>query len=73
MVYGKLFPRAVVAVFYGTRRDTGMTIDTFFFINLDDRRQRIFFHKAPPLSNISQATYRLFCASRAGFKMEFLI
>jgi hypothetical protein len=50
MVYGYLFPGAVVAVFYRARRDTGMTVNTFFLINSDDRRQFVCLHKQPPLN-----------------------
>jgi hypothetical protein len=38
MVYGYLIPGAVVTVFYRAGRDTGMTVNTFFLVNPDDRR-----------------------------------
>jgi hypothetical protein len=48
VVYDYLLPGAVVAVFYRAGRDTGMTVDAFFLINPDDRRQFICLHKLPP-------------------------
>jgi hypothetical protein len=47
VVYGYLCSRAVVAVFYRTRGNTGMTVDTFFLVNPDHRRQ-FTFHGSPP-------------------------
>jgi hypothetical protein len=49
MVYRYRLSRAVIAVFYRTRGDTGMTVNALFFINPNNRRQ--FFH-APPPENI---------------------
>jgi hypothetical protein len=38
MVDGYFFSGAVVTVLYRTRRNTGMTVDAFFFVNCDNRR-----------------------------------
>jgi hypothetical protein len=43
VVYRYLFPRAVVAVLYGTGSDAGMAVYAFILVNPDDRGQ-ISFH-----------------------------
>jgi hypothetical protein len=38
MVYSYLFPRAVVAVLYRARGNTGMAVHAFFLVDFDKRR-----------------------------------
>jgi hypothetical protein len=37
MIYNYLLSRAAIAVFYGTRCNTGMAVDAFFLIYPDNR------------------------------------
>jgi hypothetical protein len=61
------FPRAVVAAFYRTRGDTGMAIYAPFLINLNDRRQCLFFHRLPPKAGSLIIPY----VQRANFKIGY--
>ena len=49
VVDGYLLHGAIVAVLYRAGSDTGMTVNTFFLINPNDRRQYICLHKLPLL------------------------
>jgi hypothetical protein len=68
-----LLPGAVVAVFYRAGRDTGMTVDTFFLINPDDRRQFVCLHKQPLLNSVCPQSRLLYGQNLHFFTQEPLV